>query len=181
MISIDDDTPPVLINCPTELVTVNCIDEIPAVPDVKAEDNCMVTVAYKEEKDGDEPCDFVITRTWTATDMCGNTAQCRQIIKVVNDIDVEASVDDNTLCKREVQIFGNASGGCGNYSYKWSGPSGFSSNDQNPIVSVVGTYVLTVSDEQGCTDTDEVTLTNDECMSIGSTVFVDNNNNSIQG
>lgn len=39
-------------------------------------------------------------------------------------------------------------------SYSWSGPGGFVSNQQSPIMSpaVAGTYTLTVTDGNGCTD-----------------------------
>ncbi len=49
----------------------------------------------------------------------------------------------NTL---SVQLTGSGSG-----SFSWSGPNGFTSNDQNPTVSAAGTYVLTVTGANGCT------------------------------
>lgn len=39
-------------------------------------------------------------------------------------------------------------------SFAWSGPNGFTSNEQNPAVTVTGTYLLTISDAAtGCTNT----------------------------
>ncbi|MCB9317597.1 MAG: hypothetical protein H6569_15760, partial [Lewinellaceae bacterium] len=39
-----------------------------------------------------------------------------------------------------------------NVSFAWTGPAGFSSNQQNPAVSVPGMYTVTVTDlETGCT------------------------------
>ncbi|MGD0710789.1 MAG: C1 family peptidase, partial [Bacteroidales bacterium] len=49
-------------------------------------------------------------------------------------------------------------------SYAWSGPSSYSSNTQNPIVSasattaMAGTYILTVTDGNGCTGTVSTTV-----------------------
>ncbi|MBK6628506.1 MAG: hypothetical protein IPG35_13075 [Flavobacteriales bacterium] len=43
--------------------------------------------------------------------------------------------------------------GSGNGSYSWTGPNNFASIDQNPTVSVAGTYVLTVTGSNGCTST----------------------------
>ncbi|MBK9175980.1 MAG: hypothetical protein IPM46_06490 [Flavobacteriales bacterium] len=40
--------------------------------------------------------------------------------------------------------------GTGNGSFDWTGPGGFTSNDQNPTVSVAGTYDLTVTGDNGC-------------------------------
>lgn len=38
-------------------------------------------------------------------------------------------------------------------TWKWSGPNQFTSNQQNPVVSVAGTYNLTVTGTNGCTST----------------------------
>lgn len=38
-----------------------------------------------------------------------------------------------------------------NVSYAWTGPDGFNTNEQNPVVDVAGTYSLTVTGENGCT------------------------------
>ncbi|MEI2420174.1 hypothetical protein V6O07_07855, partial [Arthrospira platensis SPKY2] len=38
----------------------------------------------------------------------------------------------------------------GNGSFSWSGPDGFVSSEQNPTVSVAGTYNLTVTGANGC-------------------------------
>lgn len=38
-------------------------------------------------------------------------------------------------------------------TYSWTGPSGYTSNQQNPTVSVQGNYVLTVTGTNGCTKT----------------------------
>ena len=53
--------------------------------------------------------------------------------------------------------------GSGNGSFSWTGPNNFTNQDQNPTVSVAGTYVLTVTGSNGCTSTDnaEVILDNE--------------------
>lgn len=38
-------------------------------------------------------------------------------------------------------------------SWNWAGPNGFSSTQQNPIVSQAGTYILTVTGQNACTST----------------------------
>ena len=38
-------------------------------------------------------------------------------------------------------------------TYEWSGPNGFSSNEQNPSTSVAGLYTLVVTSANGCTNT----------------------------
>ncbi|MBK6995126.1 MAG: hypothetical protein IPH31_09435 [Lewinellaceae bacterium] len=45
-------------------------------------------------------------------------------------------------------------------TFSWTGPNGYSSSQQNPIVSSAGTYTLTVKNPaNGCTATDAVTVT----------------------
>src|SRR5690606_39434689 len=42
--------------------------------------------------------------------------------------------------------------GSGNGTFAWTGPNGFTSVEQNPTVSVAGTYTLVVTGANGCTD-----------------------------
>ncbi|HNM69688.1 MAG TPA: hypothetical protein PKG57_08515, partial [Flavobacteriales bacterium] len=41
--------------------------------------------------------------------------------------------------------------GGGNGTFAWTGPNGFTSNDQNPVVNTAGTYNLVVTGANGCT------------------------------
>jgi hypothetical protein len=45
----------------------------------------------------------------------------------------------------------NATAGAISINFGWTGPNNFTSIEQNPTVSVAGTYVLTVTGENGCT------------------------------
>tara|TARA_B100000900_G_scaffold415719_1_gene446845 strand:+ start:174 stop:2894 length:2721 start_codon:yes stop_codon:yes gene_type:complete len=49
-------------------------------------------------------------------------------------------------------------GGTGPYNYSWSGPSTYSSNDEDIIDLAAGTYNLSVTDAQNCTSNETVTL-----------------------
>ena len=55
-------------------MTVEC-DDIPQPPSVTVSDNCDddIDITFQENQSG-SACNQVITRTWTATDNCGNTA-----------------------------------------------------------------------------------------------------------
>ncbi len=65
-----------------------------------------------------------------------------------NNPNASASNNGPLTCNNpNIQL--NASGGG---SYSWSGPNGFSSNQQSPTVNTVGTYTVTVTNNQGCTD-----------------------------
>ncbi|MBW8687028.1 gliding motility-associated C-terminal domain-containing protein [Chitinophaga rhizophila] len=67
-------------------ITVNC-DSIPGVDNVTATDNCTanVTVRLTESRQSlSTSClsSYKLTRTWTASDACGNTATMQQVVTV---------------------------------------------------------------------------------------------------
>lgn len=91
LISVFDDTPP-MITCPGN-TTVDCAFEVPpANPQgiTTASDNCggTVTVSVLPDVTTDMTCAnrFTLTRTYIATDLCGNSTTCEQIITVFDDI-----------------------------------------------------------------------------------------------
>ncbi len=82
-ITIVDTTAPELAGVPAD-ASVEC-DAIPAASVVTASDNCdgNVAVTYSQQVN-DETCPYTIVRTWTATDVCGNTNSSSQIISVTD-------------------------------------------------------------------------------------------------
>ena len=67
-------------------VTVEC-DAVPATADVTATDNCdAAPVVTLEETITPGTCtgQYTITRTWTATDACGNSSSASQTINVTD-------------------------------------------------------------------------------------------------
>ena len=81
-ITIHDIQSPVFVAPPATL-NVQCAADIPAMTDLVWTDNCdgTGTVAGTDVSDG-QSCPETITRTWTHTDACGNTATETQIITV---------------------------------------------------------------------------------------------------
>ena len=88
-INVYDNTPPV-ITCPED-VEINCGDS--AEPSdtgmASATDNCngLVAVDYLDSSELDVSGLLLITRTWTAIDICGNESVCTQMISTVDNID----------------------------------------------------------------------------------------------
>ena len=86
---VDDQTAPVLSGIPNN-VTIECTAPIPNLPNVSATDNCggTVNITFKEtstKSNYSSQCNaysYVITRTWIAADVCGNTSARSQTIKV---------------------------------------------------------------------------------------------------
>ncbi|NND52562.1 MAG: gliding motility-associated C-terminal domain-containing protein, partial [Flavobacteriaceae bacterium] len=81
-ITVVDTTAPVFSELPED-ITAEC-DDIPEAVTLTATDNCGdATVEFNEEiTDGACTGEFVITRTWTATDSCNNESIHIQIVSV---------------------------------------------------------------------------------------------------
>ncbi|MBK8564653.1 MAG: gliding motility-associated C-terminal domain-containing protein [Saprospiraceae bacterium] len=87
-ITVNDDEPPVFTSAIPANTVVNCDMPLPAAPSITASDNCdtdvSVTLAESYFGDPASGC-YILTRTWTATDNCGNNAIASQDI-VVRDL-----------------------------------------------------------------------------------------------
>jgi len=80
-IAVIDTIAPVFLNLPLD-VNLECSEDYPDFwPEVV--DNCdeAPLVTYNETNE-DSGCDLTITRTWTATDDCGNISSVQQIITI---------------------------------------------------------------------------------------------------
>ena len=95
VITVDDTEDPVLHDVPGD-ITVEC-DAIPAPANVTATDNCTVALTFVEVRtDGTCPYNYTLTRTWTATDKCGNSTSASQTISVEDKVaPVLVGVPDN--------------------------------------------------------------------------------------
>ena len=83
IITVDDNTTPVFAAPPAN-ITVECIGDVPAMTNLAYTDNCDPN-GNVPGVDGalvGGPCGGTITRTWTYTDACNNTATATQIITV---------------------------------------------------------------------------------------------------
>lgn len=77
-ISLRDSFPPVFRDTP-ESVAVADISKAPAPPEVTASDDNGFKVDVQMTI---EQTDEVLTRTWTATDVCGNVSRIQQVISI---------------------------------------------------------------------------------------------------
>jgi hypothetical protein len=110
LITVDDQTAPVITSCATA-VTVSCAAAVPAAATSyaafaaqggAATDNCVGTLSVtSSDVITTGTCDnrFTVTRTYTITDVCGNASTCTQLI----------TADDQTapvitLCATDVTV-----------------------------------------------------------------------------
>jgi len=96
---------------------------------------------------------------------------------------VSPSMNGGTCVGETIYLYSNASGGTPGYSYSWSGPNGFSNNSENPSISNIslaesGTYTITVTDNNGCSESSIINITVNALPVVtitpsGSTTFCD--------
>jgi gliding motility-associated-like protein len=81
--------------------------------------------------------------------------------------DLTASGNTITCDNPSVQI--NSSSNTNGVSYYWTGPNGFTSNDQNPTVDEAGSYTIVVTGLNGCQDSMQVDVALNEIYADLST------------
>jgi hypothetical protein len=109
--------------------------------------------------------------TVTNANGCSSTAQATISINT----NPTATASGNTPCAGQTLNL-NSGGGT---SYNWAGPNSFSSTVQNPVISGVstsaaGTYTVTVTNSQGCSDTKTI-MVNINALPIVSIMVPENN------
>jgi len=116
------------------------------------------------------PSPLVNTTYQVSASLSGCTSTAQNSITVLTA--PTASISSNTpVCEdSDINLIGS-----GGVSYVWSGPNGFNSTNQNPVISSAvnaagGTYTLTVTNAFGCTGsgTASVTVNDRPSLSIGT-------------
>ena len=114
------------------------------------------------------------TYTLTVTDAFGCTKTDEVIISVSANFTVNAG-DDITFCNGDLITLGGSPtvSGSGTYTYEWNNGA---ANEANPQVTPTQTttYTLTVTDENGCSKTDQIvaTLSADFTVDAGNTAQI---------
>lgn len=174
-----DNIPP-SITCPAD-VTVECFDLVPEpdINDVITSDNCSAIIVTHE---GDDTTMNNVTRTYLATDACGNSASCTQTITVddttpplcvAQDITVTLDINGMVTITPE-QIDNGSSDNCGSVTLELD-TTMFDCDDIDDNI-----VILTVTDQSGNTSTCSATVTVEDpgdlqaiCQNI--TIFLDEN------
>lgn len=108
--------------------------------------------------------------TVTVTDLSNNDTEIATVEVVSNNINVDAGNDQNIVCGSVVQLNAVASGETSSVSYQWSsGVSDQTIADPTCFVSSNSTYSVTVSNDYGCSATDNVSVS---CTGGGGNAYV---------
>ncbi len=113
-----------------------------------------------------------VTTTYTVTVTNGQCSDTDQVtVTVFPTPTADAGADDEFCEGEDVQL--NATGG---ETYEWSPATGLSNaNIANPLASptVTTTYTVTVTDANGCTDTDDIVITVNDLPEVTAITNVD--------
>ena len=90
IITVDDSTAPV-ITCPADMTLACTESTLPLLTgSATATDNCELTpvVFFSDVTIGSGVCpqEYTISRTWTATDACGNSSSCVQTLTIEDNV-----------------------------------------------------------------------------------------------
>ncbi|MEO1049474.1 MAG: PKD domain-containing protein [Bacteroidota bacterium] len=104
------------------------------------------------------------------TTFCDVELSDRPAITVNPDLQITAGVVTSPICAEEdIQLTSNVTGGSGSFTFNWTGPNGFTSTDEDPVipmatVAATGVYTVTVTDAftsdltGNCTATDNINV-----------------------
>jgi len=155
LINVADTTPPTIV-CPAA-VTIECDEDTSpantgmavAIDDCAAADEILITFAdaSTQTMNGCGQYQYVITRTWTATDPCGNATNCIQVITV------EDTTEPMIVCPTAISLSCTAA------------------TDPADTGIATGTDNCTVVDEVIVTFTDISTQTNEGCGKFTYEIF----------
>jgi hypothetical protein len=166
VITIQDSTPPDII-CPADVTILCTASTLPAnTGTATATDNCdpapdidFIDITMNiPGSDG-----YLIERTWTAIDACGNDVTCLQEILVNNPLDPEILGDPfDTICSGGMVVFEAVNQGIMPITYQWTFGSGSNPPSgmgigPHPVVytyngsnGTVGAFVVLTVTTPGC-------------------------------
>lgn len=152
----DDQVAPVVVNCPSNISAIANTSGCSAIVNwtvPSATDACSSVSSSSTHNSGDTFPVGTTTVTYTFTDASGNVGTCSFDVTVTNDLSVSGTATDEFI-GNDGTVNITVSGGAAPYSYSWSNSA--SSEDITGLSG--GVYVVTVTDNNGCTSTSSFTV-----------------------
>lgn len=171
---IVEDAQAPLIICPDNITIEGDMDDCSAgvtwaTPDVT--DNCSTEVGISSTYNSGDIFEHGLTGvTYTAVDDSDNSSTCSFEISIVSNFEIDHEIF-NTSCANgnDGEINLNIIGEGSAYIVEWSGPAGFSSDEENLIDLDAGIYSVTVTSENGCTRNAEITVSSPQELTFEGT------------
>ncbi len=177
-VMVTENTPPA-INCPGNMMLAYC-DPV-ADFNVTAADNCAGAVTLMQTSGMPSGSTYPTGNTtvaFTATDISGNTANCSFVINVPTAMTVGTSTVDVTCNgENDGSAAATATGGLPPYTYLWS--SGDVTQSANGLVA--GQYAVSVTDADGCTVVQTVTVDEPSKLTTLLVDIINATNNGLNG
>jgi uncharacterized repeat protein (TIGR01451 family) len=181
-IAVYDNTPPA-VSCPPA-VTVKCARDVPAAAGNLSDfitlggtvsDNCTVSatvaISLVSESVTNQTCHnrYILTRTYRATDACGNSATCQQVITVFDDVaaDFDAPEDIQIQCNEDITdlsltgtVSGTIIGNCGGINQEATYTDSWDENGEqcNGTGIIIRTWKVTDQCGNASTKTQTITI-----------------------
>jgi len=156
-ISIIDQTPPILLEIPTDItITAVLGNDLSEIPTPVAIDNCDESIDFTFV-DGDYEslnCGEQFTRTWSAIDDCGNVTEVSQRITIVNGTDIVPFIGPDQTIAQGTSTQLEAAGGLNIF---WSPEDKlvdpFVANPQTVALNNTTQFCATIFDDDACVTT----------------------------
>ncbi len=165
VISLVDQQPPVILDVPSDLTVDFTLGEtVPDPPSLTATDGCdsTVTVELMETTSANpQGCGFTLTRTWVATDDCGNQTFDSQIITVLDVCDCPDIIVNNVVIQasncgqNNGSISVDVNAAPGSYQYLLIPFFGTPNDTGNVITNLPPGFYLLIIDLPGLPDCNE--------------------------
>ncbi|HUR30490.1 MAG TPA: hypothetical protein VMZ69_03605, partial [Saprospiraceae bacterium] len=125
---------------------------------ISTSDNCSIAnIIYSPQSINCSSSGQNVDVMMVVIDVSGNSDTCTSSLFVTTQTLIP--LWERGLCDDTLRLFANIPPGPAvMYTFNWSGPNGFTSNEENPIIpgadtSYSGSYTLTVQSETGCVST----------------------------
>ncbi|MFO1491078.1 MAG: SdrD B-like domain-containing protein [Kiritimatiellia bacterium] len=183
LITYKQDTAPPTFTAIPATVFAPC-DNLPPVPAVTAGDNCDVgPIAVQfatETTPGNCPGSYTITRTWTATDACGNPGRLVQTVRVTDTTPPVITCPANSIAPGgcdspptvpDLRPLAVASDTCGTATVTQSPPPG---------TPFGGSVTVTLTATDACLNTASCSTRVDQVARLGNRIWYDLDHNGVQ-